>query len=125
MEQNTQMQKGNGSISKDAKTMAMFCHLAVFAGCLIPFANLIAPLIIWRLNKDKDPFIDDQGKEVVNFQISTCIYAIICTVLILFLIGIFLLIVLGIFVVVVTIIGALKANEGVAYRYPLCIRFIK
>ena len=113
-------------VGQDEKTWAMVCHLlALLAYTGVPFANLVGPLVVWLLYKDKMPFVDDQGKEVVNFQISVLIYALICIPLVLVVVGFFLAVILIIFHIVVTIIGAVRASQGVAYRYPLCIRLIR
>jgi uncharacterized Tic20 family protein len=110
---------------KDARTWAMLCHVAAFAGYIIPFGHIIAPLVIWLIKKDESPFVDDQGRESLNFQISISIYAIIAALLTLVVIGAVLLIALVIFDVVMVIIAAVRANSGEQYRYPLCMRFIK
>ena len=112
--------------SGDERTMGMLCHLLAFVGLLgIPFGNILGPLVIWLVKKGESAFVDDQGKESLNFNISVVIYGIISGVLTLVLIGIFLLIALGIFWLVVTIMAALAANKGQYYRYPLCIRILK
>ncbi|HZG78940.1 MAG TPA: DUF4870 domain-containing protein, partial [Paenibacillus sp.] len=64
------------------------------------------------------------GRESLNFQISIAIYLIVSAILIFVGIGILLSIAVGIFWLVMTIIAAVKANEGVVYRYPLTIRFL-
>ncbi|MDZ7291403.1 MAG: DUF4870 domain-containing protein [candidate division KSB1 bacterium] len=110
--------------TKDERTWAMFCHLSALAGFIIPFGNIIGPLVIWSIKKDEFPLVNDQGKEALNFQISMTIYIIASLVLILLLIGIPLLIGVGFFGLIVTIIAAVKANEGIKYRYPLNIRFV-
>lgn len=104
----------------------MFAHLSSFLGWIgIPFANLIAPLVIWQIKKDDMPFASSQAKECLNFQISMTIYAIISLVLCLVLIGYAMIAALYVIDVVFTIIAAVKANDGIAYRYPMTIRFIK
>jgi uncharacterized Tic20 family protein len=110
---------------KDARTWAMFCHIGAFAGYIIPFGNIIAPLIIWLIKKAESPLVDDQGKESLNFQISVTIYAFIALLLTLILIGYILFPALVVFDLVMVIVAAVKVNEGEKYRYPLCIRFIK
>lgn len=105
--------------------MAMLTHLsglAIYTG--IPFINIIAPLVIWLIKKEDHPFIDDQGKEAVNYQITLLLYTILCIALAFFCIGIFLLIALGIANVVLIIIATIKANDGIPYRYPLTIRLV-
>jgi uncharacterized Tic20 family protein len=108
----------------DENMWAMFCHLSTFAGFVFPFGNIIGPLIIWTIKKDEYPLVMDQGKEAMNFQISMTLYYLVSIVLIFIVIGIPILIALGVFDIVVTIIAMVKAGEGVAYRYPLAIRFI-
>lgn len=102
----------------------MFAHLSCLAGFLIPFGNLIGPLVIWQMKKDI-PFVADQGKEALNFQITVSIVGLICMVLVLVVIGGLLLVALGIATLVLVIIAAIKANEGVRYRYPYAFRFIE
>lgn len=112
-------------LSNDEKMWAMFGHLSAFLGWIgIPFANIIAPLIIWQVKKDTMPFAGDQAKECLNFQISMTIYALISIVLMLVVVGIFMMAALFVVNLVFLIIAAVKANEGVAYRYPLTIRLI-
>ena len=104
----------------------MVCHLAGFAGLTgIPFGNILGPLVVWLIKKDQSWFVNEQGKEAMNFQISLTIYAIVAAILIFVLIGIPLLVVVGIVWLVLMIMAAIKANEGVSYRYPLTLRFIK
>ncbi len=115
-------------IDKDARMWAMFCHLgglAMFIPILPVIGNVIAPLIIWQIKKDDYPFVDEQGKEAVNFQISMLIYGLVSAILIVACIGAVLLPAVVIVDVVFLLIAAVKANDGHHYRYPLTIRFIK
>jgi uncharacterized Tic20 family protein len=107
------------------RSWGMFCHLAALAGYIIPFGNIIGPLIIWLIKRDESEFVADQGKESLNFQISITIYAIIAGLLILIVIGVFLLIAVGIFSLVMIIIATVKASSGEKYRYPLTLRLIQ
>ncbi|UVE17708.1 DUF4870 domain-containing protein [Pseudomonas sp. LS44] len=111
--------------SQPARQWAMLCHFAAFLGLLVPFGNLFGPLILWQIKKDADPFIDAQGKEALNFQITVSIAALVCILLMLVVIGFVLLGVLGVGALVLTIIGGVKANEGQDYRYPFCWRLLK
>ncbi len=113
------------NIDKQSRTTGLFCHLGAFAGYLIPLGNIIAPLIIWLVKKEEMPFVEDQGKESLNFQISMTIYFICSALLYIVVIGIVLMFSLVVFNIVMVIIAAVKANKGEKYRYPLTIRFIK
>lgn len=107
------------------KQWALICHLSGLCGYLIPFGNVIVPIVIWSMKKDDMPMVDKHGKEVINFQLSITIWIIASAMLIILLVGIPMLIVLGLLQVILVIIGALKADSGQLYKYPLTIRFIK
>jgi hypothetical protein len=110
---------------KEERTWGMFCHLVVLTGFIIPFASIIGPLVIWMIKRDEMPFVDDQGKESLNFQITMMLAMIASGLLMFVLIGFVLIFVVVIFQFIMIIIASIKANEGVYYRYPLCIRLIK
>jgi len=113
-------------INKDARMWAMICHLAGLAGIVIPFVgSIVAPLVVWQIKKDDYPFVDEQGKEAVNFQISMTIYGLIAAVLAFMCVGFVLLPAVAVFDLIFLLIAAVKANNGHHYRYPLTIRFIK
>jgi uncharacterized Tic20 family protein len=109
----------------EARTLAMLGHLSAFSGFVIPFGHILGPLLIWLIKREDHPFVDDQAKEALNFQLSMSLYYLIGLVLILALIGFLILPALVVFSIVVMIMGAIRANNGERYRYPLCIRFIK
>ncbi len=120
-----QNQNQYNGYTKDERMWAMIAHLSAVVGFIIPFGNIIAPLLIWILKKDESAFINDQGKEALNFQISVTIYAIVCVILIFVVIGILLIIILGIGILIFVIIASINSYDGKAYRYPLTIRIIK
>jgi len=124
--QAVQEEKTGVEISKDARMWAMISHLSGLAGIVIPvIGNVVAPLVIWQIKKNDYPFVNEQGKEAVNFQISMSIYALICLPFFLICVGPFLLAAVGIVDLIFLLIAAVKANSGYHYRYPLTIRFIK
>ena len=110
--------------NRDSRTMSMICHLSSFAGALgiVPFGNIVVPLIIWLVKKD-DPFVDHHGREVLNFQISIFIYTIIAAVLCFVLIGFLLLPIVMLANLILTIVAAIRAKDGERYQYPMTIRF--
>ena len=114
-----------GEPTAEDKQWGLFAHLSSLAGLIIPFGNILGPLIIWQVKKDSLPFAADQGKEALNFNITIAIAAIISGLLTLVLIGFLLLPLVGLAWLVFTIIGAVKANGGEAYRYPFALRLIK
>ena len=114
-----------GAPSAEARQWAMFAHLSALVGYLIPFGSIIGPLVVWQMKKNEMPFVDDQGKEALNFQITVAILAIVAILLILILIGFLLLWALAIADLVFIIVAAIAANNGQPYRYPFSFRFIK
>ena len=115
----------SGAPSADDKQWGMFAHLSALSGVVIPFGNIIGPLVVWQIKKDTLPFAADQGKEALNFNITLLIAAFIGFLLTFVLIGLVLLPLIGIAWLVFTILAGIKANEGVAYRYPFALRLIK
>lgn len=99
--------------------MALLAHLL---GIVIGF---LGPLLIWILKKDDDAFIEDQSKEALNFQLSVLILYVICGATSCLIFPIFIAAAAWIGVLILSIIAAMKANEGQKYRYPLTIRLIK
>lgn len=110
---------------KKEKMWAMLCHLGTLLGCIIPFTNIILPLFILLIKGEESSFIEDHGKESLNFQISMSIYYLISLILIFLIIGILFFFGLWIFNFIMIIAASVKANEGEIYRYPLTLRFIK
>jgi uncharacterized Tic20 family protein len=126
------MAEVNEELSKDARMWAMFCHLAGLAGFVVPvvISGIIAPLVVWLIKKDEHSFIDEHGKEAVNFQISMSLYTTIVIIACLITcIGVIFVpvFIVGVYIInlVFLLIAAIKANNGERYRYPLSIRFIK
>jgi uncharacterized protein len=114
-----------GQLSNNERTWGMLCHLSALAGFVVPFGHIIGPVVVWLVKKDEFPFVDDQGKEALNFQITVTIASLVAGFSILLLIGILLLPAVLLFALVMTIIGAIKASNGEWFRYPLTIRFVK
>lgn len=123
--------------SAEERQWAMFAHLSAILGGLLTGAFgggwgcFIGPLIIWLVKKDTMPFVDDQGKEALNFNITVAIAFVVLLLLSIMTFGIGLIIAIPLWVIigvawlVFTIIAAIKANEGVRYRYPFTLRLIK
>ena len=112
-------------LSQEARQWAMFCHYAAFFGLIFPFGNLIGPLIVWQIKKDLHPFVDDQGKEALNFQISVVLASLLCFLLMVVVIGFPMLALVSVVAIVLTVIAGIKANEGQSYRYPFSWRLVR
>lgn len=126
-----------GDVSADERTWAMFAHLSALLGALLTasfgagWACFIGPLVIWLVKKDTMPFVADQAKEALNFNITVAIASLVLLLLSVVTFGIGLIIAIPLWVIigvgwlVLTIIAGVKANEGVRYRYPFALRLIK
>ncbi len=127
----------SGTPSPEERQWAMFAHLSALLGGILTsgwagsVGCFIGPLIIWLAKKDTMPFVDDQGKEALNFNITVGIVFLVLFLASILTLGLGLIITLPLMVIVglawlvLTIIAAIKANEGVAYRYPFTLRLIK
>ena len=112
--------------SHEERTWAMFCHLAGLCGYVVPLGNALGPLVLWLIKREEFPLVNDQGKEALNFQLTMLIAGLICIPLVFACgIGIVLGGIVAVFDLVFIILATIKANAGVAYRYPVCIRFIR
>lgn len=96
------------------------------AAQLIPLIGLsfIAPLVIWLIKRDEDPYVEYWSREALNFQLSLLIWIIVGIVTIIIVVGIFILIAVGIGALVLAIVAGIKAASGDLWRYPLTIRFV-
>jgi uncharacterized Tic20 family protein len=111
---------------KKAQNWGMLCHLTALVGFIgIPFGHVLGPLVVWLLKKNDYSFVNEQGKESLNFQISMTIYVFFAIFLFIIKIGIVLLIGLVIADLILVIIASVKTSKGEIYRYPLTIRLIK
>ncbi len=118
--------QGNMSLqTPDEKQMGLFLHLSQLLNVIIPFGGIVAPIVLWQMNKDKMPALDAHGKMVTNWLISSFIYLLVSGILSLVIIGILGVIAVLIMGVVFPIIGGIKANNGEFWEYPLTIKFIK
>lgn len=109
----------------DERQWALVAHLAALAGFIVPFGNVIGPLVIWLIKKEEMPFVNDQGKEALNFQITMLLAFLVAGVLALLLVGFALMLVLLVVEIVMPILAGVRANEGKRYRYPFTLRLIQ
>jgi len=101
----------------------MIAHLSALAGLIIGL-NWLGPLLVYLVKKDEHPFIADQSREALNFNLSVFIYIIVSAILIILVVGLLLLPAVAIAWLILTIIAAVRANNGEPYRYPLTIRLV-
>ena len=111
---------------REARKWAMICHIISLVGLMgngIGF--FLGPLIVWLIKREDHPFIDRQGKEAVNFQLTMILAFLVSAILCLVVIGFLFIFILAVLIIVLPIIAAVKANEGKEFEYPFAIRFIR
>ena len=122
----------SGSPGSQARTWNMLCHLSALSGFVIPFGNILGPLLVWQIKKNEFPSVNVHGKAALNFQITVTIAAfagvIAALVLSFFCIGhlLFPLVMLiGLAGLIFAIIAGIKANNGEDYKYPYSFELVK
>jgi uncharacterized Tic20 family protein len=116
-----------GSLRDDEKQMAMMCHMLALAGVLAcGLAMPLGPFLVWYTKRSTSPFVDENGKEAVNFQLNILIY-VLFTLLFVFISDFFLIIPIGIAIYggVMAIMAGMRAGEGQSFKYPGVVRLIK
>jgi uncharacterized Tic20 family protein len=114
------------SPTQDERTWGMIAHLSAFAVFVFPLGgNILAPLIIWLTRRNTSAYVEMEAREALNFNISVALGWIVCGLLVFALIGIPLGAALFLYWLVMAIVAAVKASEGVGYRYPFSLRLVK
>jgi len=116
----------NTALSQEDRNWGTIGHLSALAAFIAPFLGaVIGPLVVWLLKRDHSAFAGECAKEALNFNITVCIGYAVCGLLAIAFIGIPLMIALFIAWLILTIVAAVRASEGISYRYPVSIRFIR
>jgi uncharacterized Tic20 family protein len=112
--------------TQDERTWGMIAHLSAFAVFVFPLGgNILAPLIIWLTRRDTSAYVEMEAREALNFNISVALGWIVCGSLVFVLVGFPLGAALFLYWLVMAIVAAVKASEGVGYRYPISLRLVK
>jgi uncharacterized protein len=114
------------SLTSDERMWGLFCHLSALVASGLTGMGFLGPLICWLVKKDSSKFVDDQGKESLNFQLNMLIYLVIAGLIAVATcgVGVVLLIPIGLYAFIMPIIAGIKANSGEMYRYPLTFRML-
>ncbi len=112
-------------LSEDESTWGMLVHLSSLTGFFLGFGWIVAPLIIYLVKKEEMPYVEQEGKKALNFQLTMLILSIISGILTVILIGIVGLFAVAVMQIIFPILAGLKARDGEDYRYPFSFEFIK
>ena len=115
-----------GLATEREKNLAMLCHLGAFGGFLVPFGNIIGPLIFWMTGKGDSDFVNEHGKASLNFQLSVTLFFVISVVLILVIGPLAVAMIAGavLYAVVMIIVNSVKAHNGEEGGYSITIQFL-
>jgi uncharacterized protein len=116
-------EKSSELLGMTPSTYAMAMHLSQYAAYVIPLAGVIIPIAMWLYARDSDEFVNDHGRDLMNFLISYIIYVFIAFILCFVAIGFVLLPILGLIGLILPIFGAIAASKGESYRYPMTLKF--
>ena len=125
MSYNMQSMQPSALQTPEQRQMGMFLHLSQLANVILFPVGIIIPIVIWQTQKDKIPALNEHGKMVANWMISSTIYGLASFILMFVLIGFLTIFAVAIMGIVFPIIGGIKANNGELWQYPLTIKFIK
>jgi uncharacterized Tic20 family protein len=114
----------NQNIMRQDNQLLVLTHLSQLLTFITGFGGLIVPLVIWATQKETVYNMDEQGKKIVNFQLSMLVYSIICIPFVFVIVGIFGLIGLCLLSFIFPIMNAIKVSHGESPKYPLSLNFI-
>jgi uncharacterized protein len=112
--------------TSDERTFALFMHLGLLGHLVISVLAILIPIIMWSMKKEESPFLDDHGREAINFQISLMLISLLLIPVGFLTCGaaFFLYIPLYVLAIIGMIQAAIAANRGEFYRYPMTMRFL-
>ena len=112
-------------LTETERNWSMLCHLSAFAGFFFPFGGIIGPLICWLTRKDESEWVNLNGRNALNFQLSILLYIVLAIPLVFIIVGIPIIAILSVLKVICIIIASVKAPKGELFKYPLSIPFIQ
>jgi uncharacterized Tic20 family protein len=115
----------NKVLTETERNWSMLCHLSAFASFFFPFGGIIGPLVCWLSRKDESDWVNINGRNSLNFQLSILLYVVLAVPLCFILIGIPIIVMLLMLKIVCIIIASVKAPKGELFRYPLAIPFVQ
>lgn len=106
------------------RNWSVWLHISGLALLGLSFVGIVLPIVLWMVKRGDSPFVDDHGREVINFQLSIQLYLVICGIAACTMIPIPVIVILPLIGVINLIRGAVAAGKGEYFRYPITIRFL-
>jgi len=116
------VQVANPGIVPEERTLAALTHLSGLAGYLIPLGGVLVPILIWVV-KSESPVVSSIAKQAafLNFVVFLLVAAtaILWITIILIPVVVLFWVLLGLVAIALPVVGAIRASDGIYYRYPL------
>lgn len=112
-------------LTESERNWSMLCHLSALACFIFPFGGILGPLICWLTQRDVSAWVNINGRNSLNFQLSMLLYMVLASPLCFILIGIPIIAAFGMLNIICIIIASVKAPQGEVFRYPITIPFIQ
>lgn len=110
--------------SSDERNWAALAHVSGFAGLFVPFGNVLGPLLVWLLKREESGFVDDSGREALNFQLTWTVLLLLAIGSVFVGVGLLLVPVLALAWVILIVLATVRASEGEVYDYPLTVDLV-
>jgi uncharacterized Tic20 family protein len=112
--------------NQEERNWALVAHLGpiVLGSLSLGTLAFVLPLVIFLAKRDESEFVSDQSKESLNFQITVFLAYLVCSPLVIVVIGFLFWIVIFVAHLVLGVVAAVRSYEGERYRYPVALRLV-
>lgn len=111
-------------VSSDERTWAILVHASAFAGFFVPFGNILAPLVVWLIKREESQFVDANGKQALNFQMTWTVLLVFALFSLLVGVGLILVPIVALAWVILVVLATVRASENEVYDYPLTVDLV-
>ncbi len=112
------------SVSDEEQTWGVLLHASAFSGLVVPFGNVLGPLLVWLIKRDESTFIEESGKDALNFQLTWTMLMLGALLSLLVGVGFLLVPLVGVAWLVIVVLATVRASEREVYEYPLTLDLI-
>jgi len=115
---------GESEVSSDERTWGSVVHASALVGLFVPFGNVLAPLVVWLIKREESEFVDANGKEALNFQITWTVLLVLALLSVLVGVGVLVAPIVALAWVVLVVLATVRASENEVYDYPLTVDLV-
>ena len=113
-----------GDVNSDERTWAILVHASAFAGLFVPFGNILAPLLVWLIKREESEFVDANGKQALNFQMTWTVIVVLALFSLVIGVGLVLVPLVALAWVILVVLATVRASENEVYDYPLTVDLV-